>query len=482
MNTKPKPEDSTAGERLDRGSWRALGVLVLGALAPMLDTTVVNVALDTLARNLHASVAVIQWVPTSFLLAAAIAMAVSAWCAERWGGKRVWLASMALFVAGSVLAGAAWNVGSLVAFRAVQGFAAGLIVTTMQTLLARAAGERRLGRMMALMSIPALAAPIFGPSLGGLIVEHWSWRWIFFVNVPVGLIAMALAVRWVPVEGVARTQRRFDGLGLALLAPAVLMLFFGVGSIGALSSIDARTVLLPLVLGVVLLGAFVVHALGVGREALVELRLFRVRSFAAAVSLLFLSGLSLYGAMLLLPLFFQQALGHTALAAGMLLAPYGAGGLFSRLWAGVRADRGGTRSVVLVGIVLTVLGTVPFTLAGPHSPLSVLVVALFVRGFGLGAVTIPVMATAYVGLREREIAHASTISIMLEHLGGAFGAAIIAVILQLQAGLHAGSLLVAYHRTFWWSIALGALALVPALALPSRTVTVGADRGSVHSS
>src|SRR4051812_559507 len=163
-------------EELDPDLLKLAGILVVGALAPLLDSTIVNVALGTLGRDLHTSLAAVQWVVTAYLLALAMTIPATGWLAGRYGAKRMWLLSLALFLAGSVLCGVAWNAGSLIAFRVVQGVGGGLMLPILQTLLMRAAGGRQVGRLMATITIPALVGPILGPVIGGLIIGRRRQR------------------------------------------------------------------------------------------------------------------------------------------------------------------------------------------------------------------------------------------------------------------------------------------------------------------
>src|SRR5439155_5518668 len=191
-------------------------VVVLGAIMTILDATIVNVALPTLGRDFHTSIATIQWVPTVYLLAFASVIPLTGWASERLGAKRLWLASLVLFMAGSLLAGLSWSIGALIAFRIVQGVGGGMIMPLGQTILAQAAGPQRMGRVMSIVGVPMLLAPIAGPVVGGALVAAGSWRWIFLVNAPVGALALAMAVRLLPSTPVRR-DARLDVRGLALL-------------------------------------------------------------------------------------------------------------------------------------------------------------------------------------------------------------------------------------------------------------------------
>ncbi len=441
-------------------------ILVLGVLAPVLDSTIVNVALGTLARDLGAPVATIQWVVTGYLLALAMAIPVTGWAVARYGGKRVWLFSLALFLAGSALCGLAWNVGSLIAFRVLQGAAGGLMIPVMQTLLMQAAGGRPLGRLLATVSLPALVGPVLGPVVGGLIVGHLSWRWIFYVNVPVCVAALALA--WWYLPGTAgRGGSRLDGVGLALLSPGLAALVYGLAQAAGTGGFGQARALVPLAAGGALVAGFGVHALRTTVEPAVDLRLFRYRSFAAASALMFLSGLALYGAMLLLPLYYQQVRGAGVVAAGLLLAPQGVGSLAVRVPLGRLIDRLGPRPVILGCLGLTALGTVAFTGAGPGTSELLLAASLVVRGAGLGGATVAVMAAAFQGLDRMEIPHASSATRIAQQLGGSFGAAVLAVILQRELG-RSGGAATGFGAAFWWTLGFTLLAFVPALALPFR--------------
>ena len=201
-------------------------VFILGAIMTILDATVVNVALPTLGREFRTSITTIQWVPTIYLLAFASVIPLTGWASERFGAKRVWLASLSLFMLGSLLAGLAWSVGALIAFRVVQGVGGGMIIPLGQTILAQAAGPKRMGRVMSIVGVPLLLAPIFGPVIGGAIVGAASWRWIFFVNLPVGAIALLLAVRLLPTVPMRR-QVRLDVAGVALLSGGVALFLYG---------------------------------------------------------------------------------------------------------------------------------------------------------------------------------------------------------------------------------------------------------------
>jgi EmrB/QacA subfamily drug resistance transporter len=477
MNATPATDQGSSAkpvrQRLDPAVIKLVVVLLTGAIPSLLDTSIVNVAVDTIGRDLHTTVSTIQWVITGYLLSFAMVIPLSGWALARFGGRLVWTFSLALFLAGSVACGAAWNIGSLIAFRVVQGIGGGMMTPLVTTLLVQAVGSAQLGRLMSAISLPVVVVPIFGPVIAGLIISNISWRWIFYVNVPMCLVGLVLAWRMLPATRPQRGAAHIDLVGLVLLPPALVALLYGLAKVSGDRGFGHAGVLIPLVIGAALLAAYCVHALRTSATPMVDLKLFRSRTFTGASTLLFLAGLSIYGAMLLLPLYFQVARHDSALVAGLLMVPQGIGSIAPRTLAGKLTDSIGPRLVVLAGIALAAIGTIPFALAGLHTNYWLLGAALVVRGAGLGLATIAVMAGAFQGLSREEVPHASSATRILQFVGGSFGSAVlVALILDRQVVAHAAAgaagLATAFGNTFWWCTAFTALALVPALFLSGR--------------
>jgi EmrB/QacA subfamily drug resistance transporter len=457
-------------------------VLVLGAIAPMLDTTIASVALHTLAGQFHVGVSSIQWVTTGYLLALAVTIPVSGWVTGRFGAKPAWIISLLLFAAGSALSGLAWNFASLVAFRALQGAAAGLIQPLVQTMLVRAAGREKLGRVLTIVTIVTLFPPIVGPVVAGLILANASWRWIFYVNIPICLAAIILA--WIILPRPAgqppgQALHRLDLTGFLLFSPALVAILYGLSQAATGDGFASVAALAPLAVGVALAAGYLVYSLRRPGRSLVDLRLFAIRSFATTGGVLFFSGLSLYAAMFLLPLYYQEVRGQDALAAGLLLAPQGLGALLSRP-VGRIVDKIGARRIVLAGIALCALGTVPYIFAGARTSEALLGCALVIRGAGLSGANIAVMTGAYRDVPAASVPDASTITRVLLQVGGSFGTAVLAVILATGASGTAS----AFHVAFGWSVGLTVLALIPALLMPAASPEPIGRRGpgtGVHS-
>ena len=454
-------------DRIEPHVWRIAAVVVIGAILSILDTTIVNVALDTLSRDLHSPLADIQWVATGYMLALAAVIPVSGWAAGRFGAKRLWVGSVVLFTLGSALSGLAWSTETLVIFRVLQGIGGGMIMPVGTMMLTRAAGPARLGRIMSIIGMPMILAPIFGPTLGGLLIDHLDWRWIFYVNVPVGIVAVAMGMRLLPSveEGVFRTK--LDRLGLALLAVGVPLFVYGLAEIGQSGGLAAPQAYGPLAVGAALVAAFVAHALRVD-EPLLNVRLFRSASFSAAAVTTFVLGACLFGAMIIMPLYFQLVRGEDAVTTGLLLIPQGVGAAMAMPLAGRFSDRVGGGRVALVGLAVTLVTTLPFIALQADTSYLLISAAMIGRGLGIGLTMMPAMTAAYSRLRPEDIAHATPQLNVLQRVGGSIGTALLTVVLQhgLTAGAHTPAAAAdAFGHTYLWVLALTAVAAIPAFVL-----------------
>ncbi len=444
--------------------------IVVGAIAVILDTTIVSVGLHELGESLGASVSTIQWVSTAYLLAMFVTIPVTGWAQARLGSKTLWLLGLSVFLAGSTLCALAWNATSLIMFRAVQGLGGGVMIPLMTTILMQAAGGRNVGKLMATVSLPAALGPILGPVIGGLILNYLSWPWMFLVNLPLGVVGIVLAIRMFPA-GESGPRRTLDVVGLLLVSPGVLGVIYGLSEAGSRGGFGHVEVLAPLLVGALLVAGFAGWAWRRGDRALIDIRLFKHRPLTMSSALMFISGTALYGAMLLLPLYWQQIRGEDALGAGLLLIPQGVGALASRTLAGKFTDTIGGRWVAVTGFAIMAVGTIPFAFSTATTPTWFLLATLLVRGFGLGAVIIPLMSGAYRGLARDEMPDASIVTRVSQQVGGSFGVAVLAAILA-QAALGAtdvAGLAEAYDVAFWWATGLAVLGAGLSLLIPKPT-------------
>jgi predicted MFS family arabinose efflux permease len=267
-----------------------------------------------------------------------------------------------------------------------------------------------------------------------------------------------------PAASAARP--RLDVWGLVLLAPGIATVILGLSNAGSADGFGHPDVIAPLAVGVAFLIAFTIYALR-RRDPLVDIRLLAARSVGSSSSVLFLSGFALFGAMLLLPLYYQEVRGVSALTAGLMLVPQGVGTLLSRQIAGPLTDRIGSRSIAVVGFLVVAVATVPFSFVDATSNGWLLALWLLIRGIGLGAVTMPVMTASYVGLDRAQIAHSSVLTRIAQQVGGSFGTAVLAVILQ-QSISGTGAVVSGFHVAFWWATGFSLVATALCVWLPGR--------------
>ncbi len=476
-NRKPASDSG-----LDRGVLIVAGVVVLGAIMSILDITVVSVALRTFQTEFDATAADVAWTMTGYTLALAAVIPLTGWAADRFGTKRLYLLAVLLFTAGSVLCSVADGLGQLVAFRVLQGLGGGMLMPLGMTILTRAAGPDRVGRVMAVLGIPMLLGPIFGPILGGWLIEIASWHWIFLINLPIGLVALVYAWKVLPKDNVQPSES-FDWFGMLMLSPGLAAFLYGVSSIPEHGTVTATEVWLPAVVGLALIVAFVPWALHPRNiHPLVELRLFKNRDMTIAVVAMMLFAIAFFGSSLLFPLYFQEIRAESALSAGWLIAPQGFGAMVTMPIAGMLADRIGPGKVVLVGITTIVVGMAAFTQLTDTTSYAVIIVALFVMGLGMGGTMMPIMSAALATLTDQNIARGSTLMNITQQVASSIGFALFSVLLTngLKDAIGEATaeqspnplpfLAGAYADAFLVAVILVAVCLVPALFLPRRKV------------
>ncbi|MCZ0983355.1 DHA2 family efflux MFS transporter permease subunit [Streptomyces diastatochromogenes] len=291
-------------DKLDSALRRTIGVILIGGIMGILDSSMTAVAVDTLSGRFGASIAATGWVSTGYLLALTVTIPVTAWAVDRVGGKRLWLTGLVVFMVGSVASGLAWDIGSLIAFRVLQGFGAGILDPLMLTLLARAAGPSRIGRVMGVMGIVGSTGPVLGPIIGGVILQGLDWRWMFYVNVPIVIVAFLLARRTLPADAAQdRTAvGRLDVVGVALIGPGVAVGVLALSEVALRGTFTTWQVLLPLAVSLVLLAGYAVHALRErGTPPLIDLRLFRRGSFTASVVAAAILGIATFSSIFVIP-------------------------------------------------------------------------------------------------------------------------------------------------------------------------------------
>src|SRR3569833_1300098 len=454
---------------------RTLVVVVIGSIMAVLDVTIVNVALHPLATVFGAPLATVQWVTTGYTLALCTVSPLAAWAMGRFGAKRAYLTALALFTGGSAAAALSWNIETLVLLRVVQGLGGGLLVPVGMAMVIRAADPEHLGRAMAALGIPVLIGPVSGPILGGWLIDAASWRWIFLVNLPVGVLALVLAARLLRSDG-TRSVRRLDVPGLLMLSPGLAPLIYGLSTGGAHGDFTMPGALLPTVAGLLLTAAFVARGL-TARHPLLRLRLFRDRTFTAGVATMVLFAAGYFGSMLLTPMYYQTARGLTATESGLLGAPQAAAVGGSMQIAVRRIDQVSPRLMVVSGTVVAALGLSLFGLQlGPATPYWRLCAAMLVMGVGGGMVLMPANTTATRTLAPDDVPYGSTTINIVSQIGTSIGTALMSVVLASNTTKTASrrQQAAAFQHTYWWAVTLLTLAAAPALLLPPGRRSTGA--------
>ncbi|MFI5940723.1 MDR family MFS transporter [Streptomyces uncialis] len=454
-------------ERVDGQLLRIAFILVLGTFMATIDATIVSVGIDTLTAEFGASVAEIQWVTTAYLLAVVAAVPASGWLADRFGGRRTWLVAVGVFLLGSALCALAWSATSLIVFRIVQGLGGGLLPATGQALLARVAGPSRTGRVISVVAVVPLLSPVLGPLVGGSILGVASWPWLFLVNLPIGAVAILLARRHVPAVPPSTRRTAFDLRGALLLSPGLAVLVYGLTEIAHGRTLPAT---IGVCAGLAMLAAFTVHGLRTRGTPLVDPRLFSRPPFGAAAFALVVLGASVFGTMFLLPLYLQTARGLSPWEAGLLLAPQGLGAVAGSVLVNRAIDKVAPRTLVVTGIGLILVGTVPFTQLGHEPPDLLIASALVVRGVGMAMITAPVMNIVYSRIEPAHLPRASAALNLLNIVGGSVGTAALAVVLQDRLAARGTDISWAFADTFWWVLGFCLLAAAGATRLPRTHV------------
>lgn len=408
--------------------WVAAGICMFGMIMAILDQTVVNVALPRLETDFNTSLNNIQWIITGYSLSLAAVIPLSAWLGDRLGQKWVFIASELLFIGGSALCGLAQSDTQLIAFRVIQGLGGGLLMPVGMTILMRVSPPDMRGRMMAVLGIPMMLGPIAGPLLGGWFVQDFTWRLIFYINLPIGIVGAVLAILFLRPDRPHHSARYpLDVLGMILVCPAMVGIVYGLSQ-PAQYGWGSFQVLGPLIGGGVLLIAFVLVELR-QRFPLLDVRVYKDSGYAGAQVLVFLVAATLFGAVFLMPLFLQQIQGMGTLQSGFILAFQGVAAAFMMPISGILTDRIGARKIVPFGIVVLTAASLWTSTIQYNTSEFVIILMMLSRGIGMGLTMMPAMSAAYVTLRPEQVAAATSLTNVVQRVASAIGVAVLSTIL-----------------------------------------------------
>jgi EmrB/QacA subfamily drug resistance transporter len=375
----------------------------------------------------------VAWTATGYALALAMVIPLTGWAADRFGTKRLYILAIVLFTAGSALCSTASSLEMLVFFRVLQGLGGGMLMPLGMTIMTKEAGPERLGRVMAILGVPMLLGPIFGPILGGWLIDIASWHWIFLINVPIGIVATVYAWRVLDRDEVHPSES-FDFIGMLLLSPGLALFLYGVSSIPAAKqehdTMLTNQVVIPSIIGLALIAAFVPWALRKSNiHPLVQLRLFTNRYMTVAVVTMTLFAMAFFGASLLFTLYFQQVRGESPLSSGWLVAPQGFGAMVTMPIAGFLADKIGPGKVVLTGLVLDTVGMGMLIPVDEKTSYAYIITSFVVMGLGMGSTMMPVFTAALASLKHHDIARGSTLMNITQQIAISMGTALFSVLL-----------------------------------------------------
>ncbi|WP_052372653.1 DHA2 family efflux MFS transporter permease subunit [Amycolatopsis taiwanensis] len=450
----------TLGDRIEWSTWRICWVIVFGAFASGLDASVVNIGLDSISKDLHADLAVTQWVASGYLLALALSLPLAGWLGRRFGAGRVWLASLAGFTVTSGLCAMAPTVGVLIVFRVLQGLAGGLLIPTGQTILGQEVGSARLGRVMATLGIAVSVAPALGPLAGGLILHALSWPWLFAINLPIGLVGLLLGRRYVP-RGESGNARPIDPVGLALVVTGLPLVVFAVTRWGETGRLGVP-VLAAAALGFAALAWFIQRS-RTHPHPVLDLSLYRNRLYRAASLASAFTGALIFGSGLIVTLYFQLGRHLDVVATGLNLLGFAGATAVVAPFTGRAIDRYGAAPVSFAGAVLAVVSTAPFVFLPVDTPGALVQLLLVGYGGAVVLVGMPTSIAAYKTVRPDQLSDATTQVNILARVGGALGGSVFAVLIAARLPD-----LDAAFRTGFLAVCIGALGALGAALLIQR--------------
>lgn len=423
-----QPQAPEYSDKIDGAVLKVAGVVVLGAIMSILDITVVNVALPTFQTELDVeNYSTVAWTVTAYTLSLAAVIPLTGWAADRFGTKRLYMVALTLFTLGSVLCATAWSIEALIGFRVLQGLGGGMLMPLGMTIMTRAAGPERMGRLMAILGVPMLLGPILGPIIGGWLIDNASWHWIFLINLPIGVIALVYAYLVLEKDS-PEPSESFDFLGMLMLSPGLALFLYGVSSIPDEGTITAPKVWITMLIGGALVVGFIFYSF-TPLHPLLDLRLFKNYNLAISTFTMFLFAAAFFGGLLLVPTYFQQVRGESPLDAGLLVAPQGIGAMITMPLAGALADKIPVGRIVPVGLFVIVLAMFGLTQIEADTSYALLIAILFVMGLGMGATMMPLMTSALRTLKHAEVARGSTLLNITQQIASSVGVAVISVVL-----------------------------------------------------
>jgi DHA2 family multidrug resistance protein len=467
MSDVAEAVDSAAGEPdryadvTERYRWVTLGVVTVGTLMVVLDTSIVNVALPDIGESFHAGEG-IEWVVTAYLLAVAVSQPATGWLADRFGRKRAFTWSLGCFTAASMACALAPSLPILVLFRVLQGFGGGAMMPVGMAMIFEVFPHERRGHAMGVWGIAAMAGPAIGPTTGGYLVTAVSWHWLFLINVPVGLVGVLLAHHNLRDFG-HREHRSLDVVGLLLGAAGLALALLGITQSGSWGWTSPATLGL-IVVGVTLLVAFARHGVR-SDNPIVDMKIFGVGIFAISILIVLFTAAAQYTRLVYLPLELENLRGYTPLRVGLILIPSALGTAATMPIGGRLVDRVGARLPIVIGCTMMFAAALGLGNLAVSTPIPIIMVLLTLQGMGMGLTSAPATVVGLNALSGRFVAQASAMRSLTSQVAGATAISIAAAVVAARMGDHPSPAhaQTAYNTAFL--VAAGGVAIAALLAL-----------------
>jgi DHA2 family multidrug resistance protein len=421
--------------------WIIAITVMLPTLIEIIDTSVVNVSLDHIRGSLSAGIDESTWTITSYLVSNAIIIPMTGWLSRIFGRKRYLIFSIALFTASSFLCGSAWSLQSLVFFRILQGIGGGALQPISQSILLETFPQRQHGMAMAIFGVGIMFGPIIGPLLGGWITDNWSWHWIFFINVPIGLISILMVMSFITNPPyMQRMKMKIDYWGLALLTLGLGCLQIVLDKGQREDWFSSSFILWMSIISATSLILFVIMEL-FAENPVVNLKTFKNISFSTGNLVMFFAFFNLFASIVLLPIYLQTLMGYTAFLAGLVLGPGGISTIFSLLIAGRLVTRVNPKGLLAFGIVICAYATHLMSQFNLQAGFATVIWPRLVLGIGMGFLFIPLTTLTFATIKKENMGNATAIFNLLRNLGGSFGVAFVTTILSRRAQFHQSHLI-----------------------------------------
>jgi EmrB/QacA subfamily drug resistance transporter len=406
---------------------------VCGLFMDLLDTTIVNVALPTLGKQFNAGTATLEWVVTGYLLSLAVWIPASGWIGDKFGTKKTFLFALAMFVLGSALCGASQSIGQLIAFRILQGVGGGMLTPVGTAMLYRAFPPQERAKASVILTVPTTVAPAIGPILGGWLVDYVSWRWIFYVNLPIGVAAFLFTLFFIK-ENKQENAGRFDLAGFALSGVGLAAILYGLSE-GPMDGWGSAKVIGAFVLGIAAFVALVPAELR-NSQPMLDLRLLADRLFRAANLTMLTAFASLFGVLFLLPLFLQNLEGYSAIKTGFITLPQAITVIAISPVVGKLYPRVGPRRLLMVALTVFALSSAGFMLVGLSTSIWWIVALMAVRGVAMGFTFIPAQTATFATIKPHDTGRASSLFNTNRQVAGSLGVALFATVLAQRSTTH----------------------------------------------